>query len=366
MSRHKKVSPKPSTNGFVPGPTLPQPQPMPPKERIEACLASEIAPEKADWLWYPWVPKRELTMIVGLPNTGKSTLIAALLAHVTSDYPVLGGEKKKAGRVVFLPGFEETFSVMTLPRLLRAGATVDRIKVVRKGNLALLRDRDRIAHLVSSYEADMLIGDPIDSYVDEGISEDKGQQVRPMLEAAHHIATETGCAVVFARHPGKDEENIMPGSRQWRNVPRSIIHLSHDSGIPPRYIMALWKDSMGTGARPVRYHLLGEPGEPKKWIMDQELDQSAEQLAKNASGPTGRFKLLLACQLVRWLFDEEEQPTRAMLAEEGRKQGLGDDTVYEALRLLAIRSVPPPERGYPWKLCRTEKEWPAWLPAVSP
>ena len=54
----------------------------------------------------------------------------------------------------------------------------------------------------------IFILDPIDSYLDEGLSEDRGQHVRPLLEAAAWIAKETGAAVVATRHPGKDRIRV--------------------------------------------------------------------------------------------------------------------------------------------------------------
>jgi len=329
-------------------------------------LASEMEKQPVEWLMHPWIPRRMLTLIVGQPNVGKSTFLAALMAWETGCRGHSGRVSKVPGRVVLMPGQEEDFEVMTLPRLVRAGVVVDRVKVLEEPNVGLVRDRDRLTAFISSFGATLVIGDPIDSYVDDGFSEDRGQDVRPLLEAAARIAKNTGAAVVFARHPGKDPQNVMPGSRQWRAVPRVILQLTSDGHFPPRYMIGHYKDSLGTEASPRQYALLDDGSGPRRFELQEEVDRSSEEMSKAGGGPTGRYKLTAACRLVRWVFSQEEKPTRVALAEEARKQELGADTVNEALRLLGVKSVPPAERGGPWYLVRTQEEWPAWLPDVTP
>lgn len=330
------------------------------------AMADQMEEQPIRWLLNPWIPLGMLSMVVGHPNVGKSTFLAwiiSLATHRKAESPPYG---MQFGRVILLPGHEEQFEVMTLPRLKKAGVALDRVKVLERGNVSLARDRDRLTGIARRFGATLIVGDPIDSYVEDCFSEDRGQDVRPLLEAAGGIAQDTGAAVVFARHPGKDPNNIMPGSRQWRAVPRIIVQLTSDGHIPPRYLISHFKDSLGTEASPRRYSLLDDGSGPRRFGLEEEVDQSAEEMTRTAGGPCGRYKLQAACRLVRWVFGQEEKPTRVGLAEEARKQELGADTVNEALRLLGVKAVPPAERGGPWYLVRTQEEWPAWLPEVTP
>jgi hypothetical protein len=102
-------------------------------------------------------------------------------------------------------------------------------------------------------------------------------------------------------------------------------------------------------------------GEPPRLVIEEEVERSAQDVASATGGPVGRYKLMSACRLVRWLFEQDDDPTRVALGDEARKQGLGEDTVNEALRLLEVRSVPPAERGLPWKLVCNQPDWPVWL-----
>jgi len=333
-----------------------------PDAKEEGKMASKFRVRSIAWFYHPWVPSGLLTLVVGQPCNGKSTFIAGLIAMATGGAGIEHRIGNKTGRVVLLPGHEEEIEALTLPRLKAAGARLDRVRILDGGHWALVSHKERIAQVVRRDKAILLIGDPIDSYVDEGFSENDGQAVRPTLEAAAWIARQTGAAVVFSRHPGKDPANILPGSRQWRAVPRSILQLTTDGNTPPQFVLSHYKDSLGTRSTP-RYYLLERTGDgPPKFVLTDEIDRSAEEMTKSAGGPTGRWKLFGACRLVRWMFEVDDSPTRVSLGQEGSKIGIGEDTINEAMRLLGVKSLPPAERGTPWRLARTQPEWPAWLP----
>lgn len=335
-----------------------------PKDRFAGRVASEVRTESVAWLWHPFIPVGMLTLIVGIPSVGKSTFLASLIAHATGDISLEDRVRRNPGRAVLLTGQEEDVHVMTVPRLLAAGVDLDDVLLQESSDIALIRDKHRLSQVCKDFNATLLIADPIDNYMDEGLSEDNGQHMRSFLEAAVWIAKQAGVAFVGARHPGKDIANICPGSRQWRAVPRSVVQLTNDGSYPPQYHLSHYKDSLGTRSQPVRYELVGEDHTPKRFKVIGEVNWSVEELHKSAGGPSGRWKLMAACRLIRWLFEQEDHPTRQQCGEEARKQGIGEDTVNEALRLLAIRSLPGVERAMPWRLHRTLDQWPEWLPQV--
>src|SRR5262249_23111437 len=98
VSRHKAAADPQTSNGQE-------------ERHLAGRLASEIGKESVVWLWWPWIPRGMLTLIVGNPSVGKSTFLAGLMAMATGGPSLDGMGRHKAGRVLLLPGYEESFRV---------------------------------------------------------------------------------------------------------------------------------------------------------------------------------------------------------------------------------------------------------------
>lgn len=320
------------------------------KKGNQGRIASSLKAREVAWFLKPWIPKGMLSIVAGLPAVGKSTFLAWLLAQAT--------------RACVLPGYEEDVEVTTLPRLEANGADLGCIKFLDDKRYTLPRDERALIARLKEWGADILILDPIDSYLDDEMNENDGQAVRKFLESCASVAEKSKAAVVGVRHPGKDRTNVMPGSRQWRAVPRSIVELVNDGGYPAKYLVRHFKDSLGQDTRPREYHLVGERGKPRRFEFKAEVDRSLDELTKAADGPTGRAKVLEACKLIRHLFDVDEQPAVTDLVNQCRALGIGEHARDEARRLLGV-TANPQSSGGKWVMYRTQKEWPAWLPAST-
>jgi AAA domain len=85
-------------------------------------LLSEVKPQSVNWLWYPRLAFGKMAMLDGDPGSGKSNILADLIARVTNgslmpdNTPGMAGG---AGVVMINPedGREDT----TVPRFLRGG-----------------------------------------------------------------------------------------------------------------------------------------------------------------------------------------------------------------------------------------------------
>lgn len=310
-------------------------------------LASDIPTERVEWLLKPYVARGNLSVVAGPPSVGKSTFVA----HVVS----------RAAHAIILPGYEESVGAMTLTRLKANGVRLDRVRFLDDRPYHFPRDKQQLIRVALAWEADLIVFDPLDSYVEDGAGENDGPAVRGYLESLFIVAQETGAAIFGVRHPGKDPSNIMPGSRQWGAVSKSIIKLSKDGSLPPRYLLTHHRDAYGNDAPPRYYNLVGARGEPKRFEFADELDAAAVELAAAADGPAGRRKVLEACKLIRHLFELDEAPQVAELVNQCRNLGIGEHARDEAKRVLGIECSPA-GRGEPWRMSRTQGDWPEWLP----
>jgi hypothetical protein len=93
-------------------------------------LLSEVKPESVNWFWYPRLAFGKMSMLDGDPGSGKSNILADLIARVTNGSLMpdnTSGLAGGAGVVMINPegGLEDT----TVPRLLRDGARLEKVSL---------------------------------------------------------------------------------------------------------------------------------------------------------------------------------------------------------------------------------------------
>src|ERR1019366_10669487 len=115
-------------------PTAPAPAPL--KRRLITHRASDLQPEKLIWVWPGRIPEGKLVLVGGPPGLGKSQLTAFMAATISNggDWPCNEGSTN-AGSVIFMSaedGIEDTID----PRLMAAGANLDRVHIVASATKA--------------------------------------------------------------------------------------------------------------------------------------------------------------------------------------------------------------------------------------
>lgn len=174
-------------------------------------LASEVKAEPVEWLWSGRVPLGELTILDGDPGTGKSTLLTALAAHLTTGrgLPDHKGDPDEGGAVYVTT--EDSPARTIRPRLEAAGADTTRVLLLPsvpdgEGDPRPLMLPEDIAILEQAVErvgARLVVIDPLMAHLGGSVNAHKDSDVRralaPLADLAHRLET----AVVVVRHLNK-------------------------------------------------------------------------------------------------------------------------------------------------------------------
>lgn len=295
----------PAENGQPPA-ASPEPPPVPPLLArntdgtvIVGRYASEVRQQDQRWIVSGILPEHCLTLAVGPPGAGKSTFGAWLCKH--------------AKRPAVIGSAEESTAFALVPRLLANGCDLKRVLLLDGRPWTMPADRARLAGVLSDSQTDVLWIDPIDSLLSPDDSENDGRAVRTFLESLAAVAAETKCTIVAARHPGKAADNVCPGSRQWRAVPRLVLRLTVDAGPPERRFMTRYKCSYGRQGESNEYTLLGEPAEPKRWSLGPVVSDAEVSLSE-VTDRVDRWRIHEAEKLLRALLADGEQPSKAVYA----------------------------------------------------
>lgn len=282
-------------------------------------LASTISRRAVTWFVADLVPRECLTFVLGVPDSGKSTFGAWLCSQ--------------AKRPAVLPGYEESVEVALVPRLVANGVALERTLMLDTRLWSFPHDRQTMTDVLKRHGADLLWIDPIDTYVSE-CGENEGQGVRAALESLARIAVDVGCAVVCARHPGKDPRNLCPGSRQWRAVPRMLLRLSLDEGPPKRRYLSHLRDPYGSGTKPREVHLDGFDRCPRVFRLGGLASNEAVE-ASAVSDVIDRTMIDAAADLLTALLTGGEQESKVIYAH-AETERLLPRTVRQAARRVGV------------------------------
>jgi putative DNA primase/helicase len=100
------------------------------KRALISCRASDIEPERIEWLWPGRIAAGKLTLIGGKPGLGKSQVSAYIAAVVSKGECWPCGEgRSPQGNVVFFSA-EDGIADTIVPRLIGIGADRSRIEIV--------------------------------------------------------------------------------------------------------------------------------------------------------------------------------------------------------------------------------------------
>jgi hypothetical protein len=248
--------------------------------------AEDILP--AEWFLEPYVPRHNYTLLIGKPGAGKSTFGSHLVA--------------RAKRSIVFSG-EEDIRRVVLPRLVTAGVDLARVRFVPAGeDWRFSRDPTKLVELIRATPGTELVYvDPLDDYLAESVDEDRNRPVRRVLQCFTSAAEATGIAIVVVRHPGKDPNNLLAGSRAFHTHPRAILHLDLLDDVPDRGIILPHKPPLGRRTPPRYYDLVGGEREPKRFVLGDLVEPGRAVEVREVPARMDRYMIDQAVELLRRL-----------------------------------------------------------------
>ena len=177
----------------------------------ELVRASTIQMRAVQWWWPGHLARGELEILTGVPDIGKSQVHCSYIAHMTTgrDWP----DKAKgppASDVVMLTAEDNTAHTVC-PRLVAAGANLDRVLIlnkIRKDNrnrmFLLQEDLDVLEHILTGDPAIGLVTiDPITAYLGGKLDSHRATDVRNQLGPLKELAERCNVAFSAITHPAK-------------------------------------------------------------------------------------------------------------------------------------------------------------------
>ena len=212
--------------------------------------ACEFAPEAAQYLVEPYLPRGMVSILGGVSGAGKTSLALDICARLTK------GEKPST--VIYLTAENDPNKVLR-PRAEAMGADLQRLYFQDGASYAM--GDEELSNLCRAIRPDLLVFDPIQSYLGQGVQMNRAEQVRPLLDGLGSLAKELDMAVLLISHMSKPGPGVcsaldrLLGSSDFRNAARSILIVGRDPENPDSRVFAHAKNSLGIPGESQRYHI---------------------------------------------------------------------------------------------------------------
>jgi hypothetical protein len=247
--------------------------------RVQAVveLAADIPVRPINWLWQDRLEQGALNLLAADPGSGKSLLSADLAARVTRGIPwpdETHAMHRKPGSVVIVAS-EDDPSRSTVPRLIAAGADLQRVAIVRgvvdgrnRRQVCLQRDIAAIeAAIIELGEVQLVCIDPVDSYIGRGDS-NANEEMRQVLEPVVALAERQDVAVLAIKHLNKAVSQPsalyrIAGSMAFVALPRTVSIIGTDQDDRELRLLVGVKVSHGRRPDPLGYRVrANDDGQP--------------------------------------------------------------------------------------------------------
>lgn len=227
-------------------------------EQPKVVCMSSVDVEEIDWLWYPYIALKKVTLLEGDPGLGKSWFTMALAAHISANRKLPGATSRFEGKVLVMSA-EDGLGDTIRPRLDKLEAN---IKKVFAYATPVYLDEDGAAEIEAEIEKikpSLVIVDPIVSYMGGTVDMNRANEVREIMNRLAHIAVKTGCAILAVRHHNKSVGGKAihkgQGSVDFSAATRSILMVGpHPEDSDIRCVVHI-KNNLGPKAETIEYSL---------------------------------------------------------------------------------------------------------------
>jgi hypothetical protein len=299
-----------------------------------ACMA-DIEPETVTWLWFPFIPKRKLTIIEGDGGIGKSWLTCAIAAATSRGFGLPASEPFEAGSVLFLSA-EDGLGDTLRPRLDAVGADVSRIYALDEpltlDTIGLLK----LENAIITRAPALVVIDPLFAFTGGKVDIHRANEARTITAPLAAIAERQGCAIVAVRHLNKargggNSNNAGLGSIDFHAAARSVLLVGKDPDDESKRALCQTKSNLAMVGEPQGYTIEGG-----QFLWTGASDLTARRILSFAGDTDERDAQAEAVEFLRDALKDGARPAKEVKAE-AMQAGLTEQNLRTARAHLKIK-----------------------------
>jgi AAA domain len=350
---------------------------------LKTTRAADIEMSGLDWLWPNRFARGKFALIAGMPDMGKGQIAAYIAAACTANIELPCNEgHAPQGNVIWLNA-EDGASDTVKPRLVAAGADLERVHIVESArvggedkifslvtDLRLLREAiERIGSVV------LVIIDPVSAYLGVGkVDGRSATDVRGVLTPLKDMAEELHVAVIGIAHFNKKDDIKsallrVSDSIAYVAAARHVYAVVEDPEDKNSKLFVKAKNNLARDTKALRYGMsVKTVGRDSRLIVDidapyivwhpQHVEITANEAMQAATGQTAKREAreFLLERLEAGAMKQED------VIDEAKQEDIAEKTLRRAKKELGIKSRK--ERGkmdgaWFWELPPKRESWPS-------
>ena len=301
-------------------------------ETVKIIRMSDVELTPVEWLWKPYLPFGKLSVLQGNPGEGKTYFAMHLAAACTSGKLLPNMERMEPFNVIYQTA-EDGLGDTVKPRLIEAGADLDRVLVIDDSDVRLTLSDERIEKAIVENNARLVIIDPIQAYLGADVDMNRANEVRPIFMRLGQVAQRTGCAILLIGHlnkaAGMQSLQRGLGSIDIAAAVRSVMFIGKLKHDPTMRILTHEKSSLAPPGVSLAFSLGDEGG--FRWVG--EYDITADEMLSGIE-PQRETKTQQAKDLICTLLAGGKQVLSEDIDKATLERGIPGRTVRDAKREL--------------------------------
>ena len=256
--------------------------PMPTQQEFEYTFVrlSDVKPEKQEFLWNPYLPIGEITVMYAAGGTGKSYATIGIAADITTGRSLPRYEIEQImvnpEKVLFISA-EDNESII-LNRMREAGGNPENCFVLKTpktrkdldtASFLLPQNKDdtariqAFARLLEQIHPKLVIIDPWSVYIGDDKNMNKANDVRGVTNVLTVLAKEYNCAILVVAHVNKmpqteNANNAVSGSTALIDSARSALCIRSFGADSDRRVIIQTKSNYQKKAKSVCYKIVNQ------------------------------------------------------------------------------------------------------------
>ena len=264
--------------------------PAPDTKGRKAKAASSFGEDNTSFLWFPYLPIGDYTVMMADGGTGKTVLCCGIAAAVSRGKHLPGEEFDGEGQNVLMISAEDSGEILK-KRLSLSGADLNRVFILDRSDsigMSFSDGYEEFADTVKAYKPALVIIDPWHNYLGDRVDMNRANAIRPVFQKLSNLAKVCDCAMILVSHvnkraQGENANYAATGSNDLTNAARSAVRVIFDEMDEDCRIMVHTKTNYAAYGQSVKYRIVD--GGVKWEGFSDVTRQTLEAAARRQSTP---------------------------------------------------------------------------------